>query len=275
VKPPVTLNSFDKQFRAVEASLRASLDAVRAQLHHGGNKGTSAENAFREALGRFLPRRLQLGHGEVIDTHGNRSSQCDLVIATDQHPNWFNPDHPNLFLIEAVAGAAEIKSVLTTDHLNTAIESAKRFRALRPNWSGLTEAAGSESDVRRFYRSPPFFLFAYESQLSVETVCERLEAATDTRIGRTGESIDGVFILDTGFVLNFGDGEGSFVTKPADGSGQPLRGYYWDNERAPLLMLMSWLPLSLTVPLYQVPVLSHYLLGDESKGAVLETSSES
>lgn len=154
--------------------LRAQLDAVRAQLHHSGNKGASAEAAFREALARFLPRRLQLGTGEVIDTHGRRSPQCDVIIATDHHPNWFTRDDPALFLIEAVAGVGEVKSVLTSAHLASAIANTRSFRELQPDWGGHTEIVSSGSDADRFYRSPPFFLFAYESQVTLETITEHL-----------------------------------------------------------------------------------------------------
>ena len=263
MKPPLTLDSFDAQFRAIESMLRAQLDDVRARLQHSGNKGATAEVAFRDALARFLPRRLQLGTGEIIDTQGRRSAQCDLVIATDHHPNWFHRDNPALFLIEAVAGAAEVKSLLTSGHLNSAIANTRLFRELRPDWGSHTEIVSSESDARRFYRSPPFFLFAYESQLALETVADRLEAATDESRGRSGESIDGVFVLNQGFVLNFGDGKGAFVAQaPAGGR---LSGYYWDDTRTPLLTLMMWLPVSLTVPVSQIPVLSQYLLGDASR----------
>lgn len=263
MKAPPTLAAFEIHIRAVEQRLRAGLQETRAQLHHGGNKGSLAESAFRDALGRFLPRMLSVGHGEIIDTRGNRSKQSDLVIATDRHPNWFNGDDAALFLIEAVAGAAEIKAQLTSEQLTIAIENCKRFRALKPQWGpeGNTEVIGTDEDLQRFYRSPPYFLFAYESQLSIETIGERVAAVNDVQRGRAGEGIDGVFVLDRGYVVNFGYGSGAFVAQGDDGGR--LVGYYHDDKE-PLLMLLRWLPLSLTIPVAQVPVLSLYLLGDPS-----------
>jgi hypothetical protein len=261
VKAPPTLAAFEEYIRAVEQRLRAGLQEIRAQLHHSGNKGSLAESAFRQALGRFLPRTLGLGHGEIIDTRGTRSAQCDLVIATDRHPNWFNEDDAALFLVEAVAGAAEVKAQLTSDHLTTAIDNCKRFRALKPNWGreGNTEVVGADEDVKRFYRSPPYFLFAYESQLSIETIGERVSGANECERGRVGEGIDGVFVLDRGYVLNFGYGSGAVVAQGDD--GDRLMGYYHDDKE-PLLMLLRWLPLCLAIPQTQLPVLSQYVLGD-------------
>jgi hypothetical protein len=263
MKAPPTLPAFEKHFRAVAQRLRAGLEETRAQLHHSSNKGSLAESSFRQALARFLPRTLGLGHGEIIDTRGGRSAQCDLVIATDRHPNWFSESEAALFLIEAVAGAAEIKAQLTSDHLVTAIENCRRFRSLKPNWgqAGNTEVVGADEDIERFYRSPPYFLFAYESQLSIDTIGERVSAANEHERGRAGEGIDGVFVLDRGYVLNFGYGKGAFVAQADD--GERLLGYYHDDKE-PLLMLFRWLSLSLAIPISQLPVLSQYILGDTS-----------
>jgi hypothetical protein len=256
---PVTLEIFQTQLRSVERDLTLQLEKARATLHHGGNKGTFAENAFRDALGRYLPRRLSLGHGEVIDSHGARSAQCDLVVATDQHPNWFVPNEPALFLVEGVAAAAEVKANLTSAELAKTIANTKRFRALRSNWGKRAEVLAAAEDIERFYRNPPYFLFAYESQLAIETIADRVEEAADVAGRRHGESLDAVFILDRGYVLNVGSGRSAFVLGNAD--GHRLTGYFHDDKDA-MLTLMQWLPLVLASPLSQLPILSQYLLGD-------------
>ena len=264
ISPPPTLPDFQRHFAAVEQRLRADLQSVRARLTHGGNKGTSAEGAFRRALTEFLSRRLVVGNGEVIDTQGARSAQCDVVIATDQHPNWIGGDEPSLFLVEAVAAAAEVKVLLTSEHLDSAIRACQQFRNLRPTWGGKAEVVGANEDVQH-YRNPPFFLFAYESQLTIETIAARVAAVNDPARGRSGEGIDGVFVLDRGYVQNYGYGRSGFVAQ--DGDGDRLIGYYHDDVEAPLMALMRWLPLALAIPLYQLPVLSQYILADASRPA--------
>jgi hypothetical protein len=77
---------------------------------------------------------------------------------------------------------------------------------------------------------------------------------------RSAESIDAVFVLDRGFVLNFGDGH-SVLTTSAPGLEESLHGYYYEQTDA-MMMFMRWLPLMLATPISQPPVLPRYLLAN-------------
>ncbi len=252
-------SEFEEELRALEARLEADLVGVRARLKHPGNKGASAEAAFRRILASYLPRRIAVGNGEIIDSLGGRSRQCDVVLASDAHPNWFTPDEPARFLVEAVAGVAEVKSLLTSTNLKSAVEAVRQYRSLKPNVSH-SQIQATESDFRRFYRSPPYFLFAYDSEVGLEAITDVLQDASGDMSRRIDESLDGVFVLGLGYVLNFGDGKGAMVVADAR-TGARLEGYHWD-EGSPLMMLMRWLPLALALPHTQLPVLASYLLTD-------------
>jgi hypothetical protein len=97
---------------AVEQQMRAKLAEIRATLDHAGDKGQHMEEVFRAFLREYLPRRLEIGHGEVIDSFGNRSAQTDIVIATDDHPFTFSRGQAGLFFAEGVCGAGEAKTIL-------------------------------------------------------------------------------------------------------------------------------------------------------------------
>lgn len=84
-------------FKAQEKMLRAALDYARAMYEHRGNRGASVEVAFREFLGRHIPRNLTVGTGEVIDSYGSRSGQIDVVIANEDQPLVSPPHEPGLF----------------------------------------------------------------------------------------------------------------------------------------------------------------------------------
>jgi len=107
--------------------MRADLAAIRARFEQSGNKGSSVEEVMRSFLRDYLPRRLEVGHGEVIDTFGQRSRQTDVVLATEDHPYTFKPESPGLFFVEGVAAAAEVKSVLTSGELDGALQNALAF----------------------------------------------------------------------------------------------------------------------------------------------------
>jgi hypothetical protein len=101
----------------VEQQMRSELAKARATFAHNAYRGDEGEAAFRSVLRQFLPRRFELGHGEVIDSFGWRSAQTDVVIANEDHPFIFSPDKPGLFLIEGVSAAGEVKAVLTRQKL--------------------------------------------------------------------------------------------------------------------------------------------------------------
>ncbi len=67
-------------------------------MEHKGNRGSGAEDAFRDFLSRHLPRRFDVGHGEVVDTHGARSGQVDVLIINEDQP-FRHGGRPGLYLV--------------------------------------------------------------------------------------------------------------------------------------------------------------------------------
>src|SRR4051812_27988330 len=113
---------------ATKLQMTAKLAEGRPKFQHSTLKGGAVENADRDFLRSFVPRRLAIGTGEVIDHNGNRSAQTDVVVANEDHPFTFTGDDPGLFFIEGVSAAGEVKSVLTTQHMASTIEASRRFK---------------------------------------------------------------------------------------------------------------------------------------------------
>lgn len=111
---------------AVEEQMRAKLAEIRATLRHAGGKGQQVEEEIRSFLREYLPRRLEVGHGEIIDTSGARSSETDVIIVTDDHPFTFARDLPGLFFVEGVCGVGEVKAVLGPDELADTLMRRRR-----------------------------------------------------------------------------------------------------------------------------------------------------
>jgi len=53
---------------AVEAQMKARPDELRSTFTCAGDKGVKIEDIFRKFLREYLPRRLEVGVGEVVDT---------------------------------------------------------------------------------------------------------------------------------------------------------------------------------------------------------------
>ena len=194
---------------SVEQQMRLKLTELRATFAQSGDKGSTAEAALRTFLREYLPHRLEVSHGEVIDTTQNRSKETDVVIVSEDHPFTFTRDLPGLFFVEGVCAAGEVKSILTSDEFDLALKSSLKFKQLKVHELDGTLTCTNPSDEERFYTCPPWFLFAYESQLSLSTIRERAELKAQevsTPIGL----VDGIFVLDRGWAINCGDGQGSF-----------------------------------------------------------------
>jgi hypothetical protein len=128
------MTRFEAHLLGYEKKLKAELEIIRADFEHSGNKGAGAEAAFRRFLGEHLPRRLEVGHGEAVDSKDNvaggldKPGQIDAIIIDDRHPRFVSASEPAPYLIEAILAAGEIKSMLTSRHLRLTLEKAARFR---------------------------------------------------------------------------------------------------------------------------------------------------
>jgi hypothetical protein len=242
---------------AVQAQMTAKLDEIRATFAHAGDKGTSAEDSFREFLREYLPRRLAVGHGEIVDLKGERSRQTDVVIVSEDHPFTFTPDLPGLFFIEGVCGAGEVKTTLTASELGKALESSCQFKRLEPQpAAGMVHS--NPSDLERFYKCPPWFLVAFESQLTLAAIAERTKQFTRDEGLEPTRLLDAVFVLGRGWVINFGDGKGSFQLRTA--KGQSATGWVDKESDCVLFDLLAWLSSVMPRMIRLDPILPHYLV---------------
>ena len=258
MKPPFA-DRFRSELQNLESQLVGSLRAARERYDHKGIRGSNAEHAFREFLREYLPRRLAVGHGEVIDTHGERSRQTDCVIATEDHPFTFSETQAGLFFVEGVAAVAEIKSVLTSDELDRTIDASRQFKKLRIEPGHGTTILTQPADRDRYYVCPPYFLFAFESNLTVATICERLSLESESPGGVRTDLLDAVFVLNRGHAINLGKGGGSFAVYSAE--GKERSGWFLDESPEHILFeLISWLSVVMPRFVRYDPILPAYLL---------------
>ena len=248
------------EFEQIEHQMIAQLENARTRFSHAGDKGTVVEQSFRQFMKNYLPRRLGIGCGEIVDSHGGRSGQTDVVIVNEDHPFTFTDDLPGLFFIEGVVGAAEIKSVLNSDHLEKAINCSRKFKELKYELGRGTEGkVSSPSDLKRYYGRPPFFLFAFESDLSLDSIHNRLKNEIDKDTGDVKKDLlDAVFIIGKGWLINFGDGTESFRFQTKNGDSLP--GWQGKKTASVLVPLLSWLSYVMPKMKRVVPVLHTYLL---------------
>jgi len=222
--------------------LNLALAEARQKFAHMGDRGDDVEGAFRSFLREHLSPRFRVGQGEMIDSKGRRSAQTDVIVADEEQPFRVD-DSPRLLIIEGVAAGAEVKANLTTKELADAIEKGRRFKELEVvpgKWvtlvSDTSRFGQPNSDLIRFYRRRPFFLFAYESVVAEETFMGLLD---EMAAPEALPPLDAVFILSKGFALNVWDGQGGFGYQRQD--GEVITGWVWTPDGPVLPTLLLWL----------------------------------
>ena len=71
-----------KVFAAIGSQMLADFESFQVQIKHMGERGNEREASLKLFLETYLPQRYAIAKGEIVDTNGDTSRQCDLVILT-------------------------------------------------------------------------------------------------------------------------------------------------------------------------------------------------
>lgn len=251
---------FLRYFTGHEDKLLAELSNVRATLTHAGNKGQRAEQAFREFLSDHLPRSMEVGHGEAVDSEGGQvgaaggEHQIDVLVISDAHPRFGKIEEPSTYFIEGVNAGGEVKSLLKLSHLDAAFKQAVSFKKLYQILGAGDMSFSNETDLRRFVCSRPYFLFAYEAEATLEAIVERVGRLQREQGVDDEHHFDAIFVLGQGGAVNLGDGKSSFVM---NSEGQRMTG--WGKTKEPtLLSFIAWLSVVMPSITKMSPVIGRY-----------------
>lgn len=259
-------------FGAQEQILGAALAKARADFDHRGVKGDAVEEAVRAFLRAHLPRRYDVGKGEVIDRFGHRTSQLDVIVLNDEQPFVHPEGTSGVYLAEGVSAVGEVKTRLDKTALDDILSKGERIRQLRLSYSKGDQIYTNESDRKRFISSLPYFAVAMEAHMSGDAILAQLMAADDADspedAGVKLPKLDALFILGLGTVINFGDGQGSFRFIRSDGELVP--GWIPFPEDDVLVTMFTWLHAVMPRVLRHNSIGVQYLIGDGTapEGAV-------
>jgi hypothetical protein len=216
---------------ASDFPLRASLDGLRekmivdfrevtAQIGHRGAKGHEREALIaRDYLRHYVPRTLEIVHGaEILDSEGNRSAECDLVVQSAATPPLMIGKDFHLVPVEWVYGVIEVKSRLDANQLTDAQEKIARSKTLRKltYLEQTGDVLWSTSAYGRTFDHFPMYgmVFAFSGS-GLAGLCDKLwEQQQGVPIDRW---IDAVVVLDQGLLL-YGDAAGGSAVRPEPGS---------------------------------------------------------
>ena len=121
-------------------------DSKQNKLSHPGEFGTYREGIVRDFLQSFLPQRLAIDTGFVVNALGEVSGQIDLVIYDPSlTPPLESKNRQRFFPIETVIAAGEVKSDVNSDQFTDALIRLSKVKEMR---SALSDEA---SAVVRWY----------------------------------------------------------------------------------------------------------------------------
>lgn len=96
--------------------------------------GSGRENSARMKLKNILPVGVGIGSGFVIDSYGNTSQQCDIILYEENFAMKFtvNEDQANTYYnCESVIAVGEVKSVASMAEIKDAVKKLSKVNQLK------------------------------------------------------------------------------------------------------------------------------------------------
>jgi hypothetical protein len=127
-------------FRKLATELRLAFDQLAGEITHHGLAGSAREDAVKKILGTYLPCRVGVDTGIIVDAHGNESRQIDVVIYDRAAAAVFDIGGIKHFACETVVAAGEIKTrVDSHTDLTIALENIRSAKTLDRSNKGMNQ----------------------------------------------------------------------------------------------------------------------------------------
>lgn len=106
----------------------------QGNLTHPGEFGTYREAICKDFLRFFIPSRLDISQGFLINGNNEVSTQCDIIIYDSYStPLIQTEERQRFFPVETVCAVGEVKSTLTKSELRAALAKLSNVKNMRDN----------------------------------------------------------------------------------------------------------------------------------------------
>lgn len=188
---------FYKQFEDAAKDMWSEFERLkRDKITNSTDEGEYIENILVKFLERYLPKRLSVGRGYIMNEEGKTSLQQDIVIYNaDNYVLLKNSKGFQVFPVECVHATVEVKSTLTRPILEAANKNVHSIKCLSGTRFKVEVATGDIVDVSQYGSVIFSSLFAFQSDSSLKTCVSNFEELST--------SIDYLSILNKGNVCYY------------------------------------------------------------------------
>lgn len=186
-----------------------SQSKVAANSGHPVLKGNAREEFINTFLCSHINSNLAIGTGEIIDSRtqsGVATRQFDVVIYNKNYPKINFSNGESGYFIESVLATIEVKSILEAKDINQAVTAAHYAKQLHvPSSASITMGWVPPKVLN--------YVFAFDGPAQMETVKRWIDEShanngiplpsfsEANRYSTPGTALDGVFVLDKGFIF--------------------------------------------------------------------------
>ena len=202
---------------ALQEKMLIDFAKATKEIEHRGSKGREREALIaKQYLEYYLPEGLSLVHGgEILDSEGSRSAECDLVVQAATTPPLYVSDTFRIIPVEWAHGLIEVKSKLDAAELRDShakIARAKQLKKLTYQPQTGDVVARSTAYGKSYDYFPMYGLvFAYGST-KLNDLAKLMWELQEDRPCDTW--IDAVVVLDAGMLM-YRDANGAPTPRPA------------------------------------------------------------
>jgi hypothetical protein len=197
----------DLYTKALEDLAKIQKDRISSYFTHPGEKGRLHEHIVWDLIVKICPKKYSIGTGFIINSYGEMSSQCDIVIYDDFHNRpLFGDMAANIYPIECVYATVEVKTNINTANFRKSLDNIKFIREMakkgkhyksqelfwQPTEAGyLRKQVAVESTV---VLPPRSFIFSFETSLPTDT--KELEERLREECHEEHRHFHGLLMLD-------------------------------------------------------------------------------
>ena len=235
--------------KSIAEKLDADFTYLSSEIEHRPSKGRVREiELVEQFLAKYVPGTIRIGHGEIVATSGDVSSESDIIFyETRTSPVLLEKTSYQVFPIECVYGVLEVKSSLDRRELEDAFKKITKIKSL-PKVAYLPQSGPIVRSSTLYGREWAYFptigsVFAYDSidLITLRKHLDELHANVPFH-----QRVDSVWVLKKGMIVNWSDSDGK--VHPAPDAKTRLRAVRSENPlllmtvQLQQLLLAGWMP---------------------------------